>query len=198
MELEELKANWELLGKKLEKQELLTTKLIQQMTTRNYKNKVNRIVYPEFIGGSICLIGAVVVLVFFARLDTLCLQIMGVLSFLLLLLMPFISYLSLRGIQTIDIGVSSYSKTLENFAVKRIRFQQLQKLAAVVSAIFMFVFLPTCFKLFANKDLTLYTTFWLFALPGCAFVIFIIAKKVLGHYNHALRQAQDLLREVRE
>ncbi len=197
MELEELKSNWDKLSKKLEKQELLNVSLIEQMTKTNYQSRLKKVVYPEFFGAIICLIGAVGILYNFNQLDTVVLQVMGILSIVFLILLPIISFQSLKGVYQIDMGAHNYTKMLEQFAKDKIRFQKLQKLAAILSAIFMFVFIPTSFKLFANKDYTIYLTFWLISFPLCLLFVVVLSRWVLKHYNKVLRQAEELLAEVR-
>ena len=128
MELEELKLNWDELSKKLEKQELLNIKLIEQMIRTNYQSRLKKVIYPEFFGAIVCLIGAIGILWTFSKLDTLILQVMGILSIVFLILLPVISFQSLKGVYQIDMGQHNYAEMLAQFARDKIRFQKLQKL----------------------------------------------------------------------
>jgi len=196
MELEELKLNWDELSKKLEKQELLNIKLIEQMIRTNYQSRLKKVIYPEFFGAIVCLIGAIGILWTFSKLDTLILQVMGILSIVFLILLPVISFQSLKGVYQIDMGQHNYAEMLAQFARDKIRFQKLQKLAAILSTIFMFVFIPTSFKLLADKDYTTYLTFWLISIPVCSLFVIVLSRWVWKHYNRVLKQAEELLADI--
>ena len=196
MELEELKLNWNELGKTLEKQELLNVRLIEQVTNVNYQSRLKKLIYPELIGAIICVIGAIGIFWNFALLNSDILQVMGVLSVILLILLPVISFQSLKGFRQVDMAEHNYAKMLAQFAKDKIRFQKLQKLAAILSPILMFVFIPTSFKLLTGKDFTIYLTFWAISLPLCLLFVVVLSRWVLKHYNQVLKQAEALLAEL--
>ena len=196
MELDELKLNWELLSKKVEQQQKLNAKLIEQMTNQRYQSRLNKIAYPEFIGSFICIIAAIGLMFNIDKLNTQLLQVLGGLSALLLVALPVLSLQGVRGLQKIDTNPSSYAGTLKQFAVKQIRFQKLQKLVLWLSIVFMIVFVPVVIKLLALKDITHSTTYWAIILPVCVVLQFLVSRKVLKHYNHALKKAEELLNEV--
>ncbi|MBL0337240.1 MAG: hypothetical protein IPP73_18470 [Chitinophagaceae bacterium] len=97
MELDELKSAWETLSIKLDKQQKLNSKLIEQMTNLKYKNRLNTIARPEFTSGIICFIMAVVLILNFGTFNTLLLQIFGGLSVLFLIVLPVLSFKSIQG-----------------------------------------------------------------------------------------------------
>ena len=196
MELDELKSSWETLSKKMEKQQQLNSKLIEQMTNQNYKNRLNNIARPEFIGSIICFIMAIALVWNFSTLNTLLLQICGGFSVLFLIVIPVLSLQSIRGLQTINMSLPTYKNTLKEFAVQKIRFQKIQKLNVILSFIFIVTFAPVSVKLIAGKDISQNITLWLTILPVSIIVLFFVSKWVLRHYNNTLTKAEELLTEI--
>lgn len=196
MELEELKSAWETLSIKMDKQQKLNSKLIEQMTNHNYKHRLNTISRPEFTSGIICFIMAVVLIWNFGTFNTLLLQIFGVLSVLFLIVLPVLSFKSIQGLQTINMSLPTYKNTLREFAKQKIRFQKLQKLNVFLSFIFMIVFAPVSVKLLAGKNISQNITLWLTVLPASVIVLFFVSRWVLRHYNNALQKAEELLTEI--
>jgi len=196
MELDELKSAWETLSIKLDKQQKLNSKLIEQMTNLKYKNRLNTIARPEFTSGIICFIMAVVLILNFGTFNTWLLQVFGVLSVLFLIVLPVLSFKSIQGLQTINMSVPTYKNTLKEFARQKIRFQKLQKLNVFLSFIFMIVFAPVSVKLLAGKDISQNITLWLTVLPASVIVLFFVSRWVLRHYNNALQKAEELLTEI--
>ncbi|HRN49219.1 MAG TPA: hypothetical protein PLS00_00825 [Niabella sp.] len=196
MELDELKSSWETLSHKLEHQRQLNSKLIEQMTNQNYKNRLNNIARPEFIASIFCFIMAIALIWNFNRLHTLLLQIFGGFSVLFLIVLPVLSLQSIKGLQTINISLPTYKITLKEFAAQKIRFQKIQKLNVFLSFIFMVTFAPVSVKLVAGKDVSHNITFWLTILPASVLVLFFVSKWVLRHYNNTLKKAEELLIEI--
>ncbi|MBP6025142.1 hypothetical protein [Ferruginibacter sp.] len=196
MELDELKSSWETLSRKMEKQQQLNAKLIEQMTNQNYKHRLNNIARPEFIGSIICFIFAIALVYNFNTLNTLLLQICGGFSILFLILLPLLSLRSIRGLQTINMTLSTYKNTLKEFAIQKIRFQKIQKLNVFLSFIFIISFAPVSVKLIAGKDISQNITLWLTVLPANVIVLFFVSRWVLKHYNNTLKKAEELLTEI--
>ena len=196
MELDELKSSWQMLSEKVEKQQRLNAKLIEQMTNHNYRSRLNKIVYPEFIGSIICFIGVFLLLWNFDKLNTVLLQVAGGLCVLFLVVLPILSISSIRGLQTINMSLSSYADTLKQFAIKKIRFQKIQKLTVSLNFGFMIAFAPVCVRMADGKDITQSTRFWVIILPLCLVAMFFVSRWVLRHYNNALKQAETLLTEI--
>ena len=196
MELDELKSSWETLSRKMEKQQQLNAKLIEQMTNQNYKHRLNNIARPEFIGSIICFIFAIALVYNFNTLNTLLLQICGGFSILFLILLPLLSLRSIRGLQTINMTLSTYKNTLKEFAIQKIRFQKIQKLNVFLSFIFIISFAPVSVKLIAGKDISQNIALWLTVLPANVIVLFFVSRWVLKHYNNTLKKAEELLTEI--
>src|SRR5450432_1125248 len=98
MQLEEMKSLWSEMSMELEKQKKLTGSLIVKMTQADYRNKINRILIPEAIGSLICFAEILFILIKFQKLDTWYLLVCGVISVLILFLMPVLSIKAIRKI----------------------------------------------------------------------------------------------------
>ena len=59
MELEKMKNLLEGMSDRIEKQELLTKNLIENVTSEKYHSKLNKLRYSEIIGAIICYLGAI-------------------------------------------------------------------------------------------------------------------------------------------
>lgn len=197
MELDDLKASWEEVGEKIEKQLVLNTKLIEKMTQQNYRMRLNRIAYPEIAGSLICLGMAVGLIVVFDRFDTPGLRLFAGLSVLLLIVLPIVSLQSLRGLAGLDLGRSSYTDVLQRFTARKIRFLRLHRLNTVLASLFMISVLPTAVRLFSVKDITGRASFWLVTVPICLVFQLIFSVWVFRHYRRVLKEAQELLDDLR-
>ena len=196
MELDELKSSWEILSKKMEKQQQLNKKFIEQMTTQNYKKQLTNIARPEFIASIICFIMAIILIWNFNTFNTLLLQIFGGFSVVFLIVIPILSLQSIRGLQTINMNLPTYKSTLKEFAVQKTRFIKFQKLNVFLSYLFMIALAPVSVKLLDGKDISQNITLWLTMLPASVIVLFFVSKWVLRHYNNTLKKAEELLAEI--
>ena len=70
---------------------ILSPKLIDQMTKKKYYLKINKIKYAELAGGIVWLFALVFTVLNFEKLDTISLQVIGVIMILLLIMLAAIS-----------------------------------------------------------------------------------------------------------
>src|SRR5450631_4237843 len=101
MELEEMKNLWEEMSIGIEKQKRITDSLIVKMTHISYRNKIIKILVPEIIGTFVCFAGAVFILIHFQKLGVWYLLVCGIISVLILFLLPVLSIKSIRKIRSI-------------------------------------------------------------------------------------------------
>lgn len=196
MELHDLKNSWEAVNNQVQKQQNLTTKMIDQMTQTKYDSKLKKIAYPEITGIIICLIGASFIGINFYKLNTTFLQGAGIVSILLLLMLSVISLVRIRQLNmTKDIN-KPYAETLREFAIKKIRFHKFQKLNIILSYLLLVTIIILMSKFFNGKDITNSKYFWIFSFSfGYIFLLFY-SKWVLKYYAKTLRQAEELLKEL--
>lgn len=194
MELDDLKNDWE----SVTTQHRLTTKVIDQMIQKKYASKIKKIKYPELIGGIICLLGLGFVVFNFNKFDTIFLQAIGVLTMLLLIIQPAISFLSLKQFNTTDDLSKPYVEIIKQFAIQKLRFQKYQQVNAFLCYLLLVTIIILLPKLFYGKDISYNKSFWIFAFSfGYIFLLFF-SKWVKKFYNNSLNQAEELLKEVEQ
>ena len=135
MELEELRNEWQEMSKEIEKQKILTDKLIIDMTQKKYKNKLNSISIPETIGTVICFAAAIYIFINFSLLDSWYMQLSGIFTALFCIVLPILSLKSIFGMQKINISTSNYKQSLERFALNKKRFALIQKVSFYLNLI---------------------------------------------------------------
>jgi hypothetical protein len=196
MELEELRKDWQEMSKEIEKQKILTDKLIINMTQRKYKNKLKLISIPEFIGTVICFAGAIYILLNFFKLDTWYMQLSGIFTALFCIVLPILSLKSIFGMQKIDLSKSNYKQSLEKFAKNKKQFVLIQKASFYLSFILVIVSLPVAAKLMNGKDLFLESKVWLWYVPFGFLFLYIFSKWVFKKYKNVTNSAEDLLKDI--
>ena len=80
MELEEMKTLWAEMSAAVERQKKITDSIIIKMTRSNYRNKINKIRVPEFIGSFLCMAGAALIVFNFRQLTTWYLAVCGIVA----------------------------------------------------------------------------------------------------------------------
>jgi len=197
MELEEMKATWETLSKRIEKQENLTNQMINKMIDQNYRSKLRRIAIPEYIGTIVCYIGAAYLITNFTKINTISMQVCCIADILLLFTLPIISLKSIGGIKNIHIATQGYSEAIREYASQRIRFQKLQKWNTALSMLLMLTSIPVVTSIL-GKEISDVPNFWTLIFPlGIIFSI-IFSLWVLRCYNKILKEAEEVLLEAGE
>lgn len=198
MQLDELKKIWDNTKNPLEKQQNLTSKMIDQMTQKKYHSKIKKIAYPEIIGIIICLISAFYIVVNFYKLDTTFLQGAGIVSILLLVTLSILSLLSLRQLTIPEDVNRPYSATLKIFATQKLQFFKLQKINAVLSYLLLVSILILMSKYFDDRDITGIKYFWIYSFSfGYLFLLFY-SKWVAKYYKKTVEQSEELLQDLQQ
>lgn len=196
MELDNLKNEWESATNQINKQNILTSKIIDQMTQKKFQSKIKKIKYAELIGGIVCFLTVGFIALNFNKLDTLILQLIGVLTILLLMILPLLSFLSLTQFNSADNLDKPYIEAIKQFANHKLRFQKYQKANAFLSYLLLVTIIILLPKFFYGKDITFSRSFWIFAFSlGYIFLLFF-SKWVNKIYNNSLKQAEELLKEI--
>ena len=192
MELDDLKNSWS----EVSGQEKIDIKMIDQTTTFKYKSNLKKIIYPEIIGILICILGVIYIGLHFDKLNTNLLKGTGILTIVLLLLIPVISLISLlqfnNGVDT----NKTYSETLKDFATQKIRFYILHKISTTLCYLLLVGIIILLSKLFGETDISKSKYFWIFSFSfGYIFLLFY-SKWVSKKYKNTLQQAEFLLKEL--
>ena len=196
MELDDLKNDWESATYQANKQNILTSKTITEITQKKYQSKIKKIKYSEFIGGIICLLGLSFIGINFNKLDTIFLQIVGLIAILLLIIIPTLSFLSLKQLNSVDNFDKPHIETIKQFANQKLQFIKYQKINALLNYLLLVTIIILLPKFFYGKDITFNKLFWVFAFSiGYIFLIFF-SKWVKKFYDTMLKKAEELLKEV--
>ena len=196
MELEKLRSEWQEMSKEIEKQKILTDKLIIDMTQKKYKNKLKLISIPESIGTVICFAAALYIFINFSKLDNWHLQLSGVFTALFCVVLPILSMRSIFGMQKINMSTSNYKQSLERFAKNKKQFVLIQKASFYLSFILVIVSLPVAAKLMNGKDLFLESKAWLWYIPFGFLFLYLFSKWVFKHYKKTTQFAEELLKDL--
>lgn len=195
MELEDMKATWEELSNRVEKQEILTHQMIEKMTQQKYDSKLNKIGYSEFAGTIVCYLGAAYLSVNFTKIEEPFMKLFGAVSIALLLLLPIISLQSVRAMKSVNIASRTYVETIKIFALQKIKFQKLQKLNVSLGLFLMLISIPVLSAI-QGKDLSQIPYFWTLIFPLVVLFFLAFAYWVLRYYNKALNEAEKMLSEI--
>ena len=194
MELEEMKTEWNKLSTKVEKQEKLTEEVIEKLVKYKYKTGLKRISIPEYAGTLICYVGAAWLIINFGKLDGGMYRFFGAVIILLLFILPVISLRSVTGISRIKIATGTYAETIRDFARQKIKFQKLQKINVSLALGLFVISLPVLANI-QGKDISAIPNFWVF-FPMSILLILMFSWWVLRNYNNALREAEEMLKEL--
>lgn len=195
MEFEEMKSLWDEMSGKIDAQKKLTDSLIIKMTKVNYKNKILKIFIPELIGSLICFADAAYILVGFQKLDKWYLMICGVVTVLVLVLLPILSLNAIHKIRSVNILDNNYRQSLQEYSKGKQQFIFVQKLNFYLGAVLLLTILPVMGQLIAGKDLFIESRLWLWYAVGYLF-FYGVSKLVFRKYAKATVEAEEILKEL--
>lgn len=196
MELDELKNIWDEAGNPTEMKTLLNHKTIEKMTQQGFRSRLNKVIFHEALG-TVFAFGAVIyMIVNFNKLTTPFFQAMGILTILILVVLPIISLVLLWQINSTGDLNRPYAETLKTFATQKlrfIRFQQASVLAAYILLVFVILLMP---KFTGGHSLKDNKFFWAGTIAiGYIFLSFF-SRWVIKFYSKSLSQAEELLKEL--
>jgi hypothetical protein len=197
MELEKMKTLWQEMSVEIEKQKKLTDSLIIKMTQVNYRNKLSKILIPEAIGAFVCLAGLLFILINFQKLTTWYLIGCGIVSVLILFLLPVLSLRAIRKMRSVNILDNNYKQSLLEYSKGKIQFVFVQKLSFYLGAILLLTVLPVMGQLIDGIDIFIKTSLWLWYAIAFPF-FYWFAKGVFKNYNKTSADAENILRELQE
>ena len=198
MELEEMKGLWNNMSEELERQKMLTDKMIVEMTKQKYRDKLSGISLPETVGTLVCFAMATYALFNFAKLDTWYLALCGIISISFCIVLPVLSLRSIDKLKQIDLTNISYKDSLIQYAKEKDRFVRIQKAGYYLGFIFVLAVLPVAGKLMRDKDLLLDSKLWIWYVPFALAFHFLFSKWVWRHYSSIARGARNLLDELKD
>lgn len=196
MELEEMKSNWEEMSKRIEKQEILNHELIEKMTHQKLKSNLKKIGNSEYIGTLTCYIGAVYLIINFAKIEEFIFQVLCVLTILLLFAVPIISLKSLKGLNSFSIHTAKYSETINAYMHYKWKFYKLQRINTILAFLLLILILPVLASIY-GKEINSIQNFWTIIVP--AFLMFFAGFSFITwrYYSKILKNIQTELSELK-
>ncbi len=196
MELDELKNAWDDANKSADKQDILNSRMIEQMTQIKYKSRLRKIINHEALGTLFAFGGVVYIIMNFNKLTTPFFQGIGIITSLMLIVLPIISLVLLSRINSVGDLNRTYAETLKTFAIQKLRFIRFQKLSVVAASMLMVFIILLIPKFTGGPSLNEKKYFWAIAIPiGYIFLSFF-SRWVIKYYSKTLSQAEELLREL--
>jgi len=195
MELEEMKASWELMNQKLATQKSENIHLVEKLVKQQYKSKLGKIGNSEYVGTLVCYAGAAYLGVKLPIMNDVLMQLFALICILLLFALPIISLKSIRGMSANMDFTSSHIEALQKFTVKKIRFQKLQKLNVSLGLFLMLIIIPVLASI-QGKSISDIPNFWTMIFPIGVLFFIGFAYWVLRFYNKALSEMELNLREI--
>lgn len=193
-----MQAAWKQMSTELETQKRLTDDIIMKMTKERYTRQWNNIGIAEGIGTLISFSAAIFLIVYFYKLDTLALQLCGILCLAMLIIAPIVSLRSIHAIRTISLTVP-YHQMMREYARAKKTFINFQKFNMIGSFFFMLLTIPVTGKIFNDENLleTLDLKL-LIALPVCFLFFYFLVRHVSKSYKKVLQKSESLLMELED
>jgi len=196
MELDELKNIWQEASSQSNKKSSLNNQNIEKMIQTRFRSRVSKVIYHEALG-TVFALGAVLYMALnFGKLTTPFFQGIGIVTMLLLIVLPAISLILLSRLNSVGNLSRPYAETLKTFAMQKlqfIRFQQWSVVAAYVLIVFVILLMP---KFTGGRSLNDNKYFWAMAIAIGYVFIYGFSRFVLKYYSKTLQQAEELLREL--
>ncbi len=196
MELEEMKMLWKEMSEKVEQQQLLNNKIILEMTERKYQEKINKLFYWELTATIINIIAALLLIIFYHKLDTTFLQIDGIILIMGFGLSPFLSLKKILQMKKIDVVNNSYQETIVNYTKMKKDFFNIQKFYFYITTPLMVLGLPVYLKLAYDTDLNMSPFSWACYIMFILVFLFGLSKVIKKTYGTLSDSAENILKEL--
>jgi hypothetical protein len=195
MEFEEMKSLWGEMSADIEKQKKLTGTLIISMTQVNYRNKLNKIIIPEAVSALGCFATVIVIGVNLEKLDTWYMLVCGIVSALILLILPVLSISAVYRMNAINLATHTYQQILSAYAKGKLQFVFAQKLSFYLGAVLLLTILPVMAELIGGNDPFKKTGIWFVYVIIYPF-FYGFARWVFKKYMKVTADAEHLLKEL--
>jgi hypothetical protein len=196
MEFEELKSQWSEMSANVDNQKKLTDKKISTMTEMSYRDKIRKIKISEVTGAIFCCVALIFILNGMNKLEPWYLMICGIVSVMMLILMPALSLSTLFKISSANISTNDYRQVLFDYNTRKINFINVQKLSICLGALLFVTILPVMGKLVSGKDLFKSATIWYIYSVGFP-CLYYFATWVFKKYNSSLNKAEEILHDLK-
>ena len=198
MQLEEMKSMWKEMSHHVEKQNILTDKLIMHLTQERYNKRFNKLQIFESVGALICFAAAIFLFLNLERLDTWYLITFGVVTLLGLFLLPVVTLVKINRIKHLEISDGNYKDVLIKFHRRKKELMVTQKINTFLSIFLAIMILPVTSKIIKNRDLFSeehIASLWIYISILLIF-LFFVARWGLKGYRSVTSSAENILKEL--
>jgi MFS family permease len=198
MQLEEMKNLWDEMSLKIDSQQQLTNKLIMEMTQQKFRNRFSTLSLYETSGAVICFLAATFILLNLDKMDTWYLMLCGILSLLILIILPILSLRALFGLKKLNLNKNNYKETLLEFSKRKKNMMLIQQFSVGISIVLMWMVAPVFSMIVNGKDFFMQehsTGLLLFYAASTIGVIFF-ARWGYGCYKRITASAEKDLKEL--
>ena len=196
MELDDLKNSWNNISNELKTQQNINPKMIDMITKKKYHSSIRKIIAPEISGTIVCIAAIIFLGIHFGYLNTVYLQVSGIISMAVLAALSVISMLSIRQLNIKPDFTKPHAENLRQFAVQKIQFVKFQKVNVLLCYVLLVMTIILLSRFLNGKDISTNKYFWTFSFAAGYLFLTFYSKWVSKFYSSKLRQAEDLLKEL--
>lgn len=196
MELEEMKSLWGKMSQDLEKQKLLTDKMVVQMIENRYENKFQNLILPETIASVICIATAIFIVSHFEKMDTWYLELSGVFAVAYLIILPVFSLQAIYRMKNINIS-NNYKQTLIDYNQAKKQYQQVIKWGFFLNFFLMVAVLLLTLRIFGKEGVIISEMkIWLMLLPLGVLFLIVLSRYAYRLTKNTMSGAEQILKEL--
>jgi len=198
MQLEEMKNLWDEMSLKIDSQQKLTNKLIMEMTQQKFRNRFNTLSLYETSGTVICFLAATFILLNLDKMDTWYLMLCGILSLLILIILPILSLRALFGLKKLNLSKNNYKETLLEFSKRKKNMMLIQQFSVGISIVLMWMVAPVFSMIVNGKDFFMqeHSTVLLLFYAATTIGVIFFARWGYGCYKRITASAEKDLKEL--
>ncbi|HEY1869565.1 MAG TPA: hypothetical protein VGG71_00835 [Chitinophagaceae bacterium] len=196
MDLDNFKNTWDEMSSQVKVNQNIDLKIFDKMTRNKFHSSLKKIVLPELIGSITCIGFAIYTGINFAKLDTIAYQVVGLMTILLLVILPLISLISIQALYKSADNSKSVADTLKQFTFQKIRFCKMQKLNFTLCYLLAVTVILLSTRLFGRNSITDSKYFFIFSYGASYIILQFLSKWVFKGYNRTIQKTENLLHEL--
>ena len=140
-------------------------------------DKTNKILFWEAMGTLVSFAFVLYILLNYQKLNNWYLMGSGIITVLILIVLPVLSFNSIRSMRRVNVLANNYKDSLQQYCRGKLQFIFVQKLSFYMGALLMVVCLPVMVKILSGKDFFMQTSVWLW-YPAGFFLFYVLSKWV--------------------
>ncbi len=198
MQLEEMKNLWDEMSLKIDSQQKLTNKLIMEMIQQKFSHRFKTLSLYETLGAVICFLAGTFILLNLDKMDTWYLMLCGILSLIILIILPILSLRAIYGLKKLNLSKNSYKETLIEFSKRKNNMMLIQQISVGISIVLMWLVAPVFSKIVNGKDFFMqeHSTGLLLFYAATTIGMIFFARWGYGCYKRITASAENDLKEL--